>query len=280
MGIDPIEYTPWHGKRSGISHRMFVVIKKILNTSVRSKGVIVLLLIGGILVHLFPIITAVIFPQEKLTAEIMVRGTPTLEPYMRGELFLIFSILLAAVVTSDLISSDYHDNSFILYFSRPIKPPIYMISKFLGGISVISLFCFVMPMLFCITVISTQTGSDYWTSFKVMGLTALAGVLTTFFFTAMGLMLSSMTKRKAYAGVGTFVAFFAPTLIAEIFSEFNVNWRLLSPINVLHYTYDLIYGYDIPHNIDTSLFYVALFTYLLLPLVITYIVIQRRAVGK
>ncbi len=282
LGIEPIEYTVWKGERTTIFYRIRLIAEKVFKNNMSSKGVLALLIIGITLVHVFPILTAVIIPYETLTEDIMVAGTnrPMGGPYMENPFFALFTILLSAVVTSGIISSDYQDNSFILYFSRPIKPPVYLLSKLLGAASVIAVYCLLMPIIFCLVVISTQTGSDYISSFKVLGLTIFAGTFITIFFSAIGVMLSSMTKRKAYAGVGTFMAYFTPTFLSEFFAYFNVNWRLLSPITILQYTLRKIYGYDIPSGINLGYYYAALFVYLFIPLILTYLILKRRASGK
>ncbi len=282
LGIEPIQYTPWDGKRTPIFNRIVLIADKVFKKNIKAKGVLALLIIGSILVHVFPILTTAIIPFEKLTAEMMVKSAEMAMdvPYMMNPFFALFSILLAAVVTSDLISSDLQDNSFILYFSRPIKPAIYLTSKLLGSASVLAVYCLMMPLIFCLVVIATQTGSDYLSSLKVMGMTFVAGLFITFFFSTMGLMMSSVTKRKAYAGVGTFMAFFAPMIISEFFAHFNENWKLLSPVNILHYTFLRIYGYSIPGSIEVNYYYAALFGYLILPLLFTYYILQRRAMGK
>ncbi len=280
MGIEPIEYRTWNGVRTGMWQRVLVVVEGIVRKDIRSKGVLVLLIIGSILVHLFPMMTVVFLPQEKLSASMMAGSTFITEPYMKNGLFALFSILLAAVVTSDLISADYHDNSFVLYFSRPIKPALYMVSKLGGAATVMALFCLLPPIIYCVVVMGTQTGPDYLTGLKVTGMTLGACLLTLVFFSGMGLMLSSLTKRKAYAGVGTFMAFLVPMILSEFFMHFNRNWRLLNPVTVLHYSYDLIYGFRLPEDINQG--YHALFmgAYLLIPMMITYITLHRRAQGK
>ncbi len=273
MRIDPIEYTPWNGERTGLILRVFVIIKKIFKQNIKSKGVLVLLILGIILAHLFPIMSTVFIPRERLSADIV-------NTYMKDGFFALFSILLAAVVTSSLISSDYQDNSFVLYFSRPIKPAVYMFSKLFGAALVMALFCFLPPIIYCITVMGTQTGPDYWSGLKVTGMTVAAGLLTVIYFSSMGLMLSSLTKRKAYAGVGTFIAFLAPMTLSEFFVNFNVKWRLLNPIVILHYSFDLIYGFRLPDYIEFHEYLLSFLAYLFIPMAVTYYILQRRAVGK
>jgi len=43
----------------------------------------------------------------------------------------------------------------------------------------------------------------------------------------LGLMLSSLTTRKTYAAVGTFMAVFVLQVIAGIFQRYDPNWALL-----------------------------------------------------
>ncbi len=273
MGIDPIEYTTWKGERTGLFQRIFVIAGRIFKKNVKSKGVLLLLILGIILAHLFPIMFTVIVPKEKLTAEIV-------NPYMKDGFFALFSVLLAAVITSGLISSDYNDNSFVLYFSRPIKPTVYMFSKLLGAAVVMALFCFLPPVIYCITVMGTQTGPDYWSGIKVTGMTITAGLLTVIFFSNIGLMMSSVTKRKAYAGVGTFIAFLAPMILSEFFAHFNDKWRLLNPIAILHYSYDLIYGFQLPGYIEFHQYLLSFTAYMFIPMAVTYYILQRRARGR
>ncbi len=273
MRIDPIEYTLWDGDRTSLLQRIYVIVEKNFTKNVRSKGVLVLLILGIILAHLFPIMFAVFMPQKNLSADII-------NPYMKDGFFALFSILLAAVVTSSLISSDYQDNSFVLYFSRPIKPAVYMFAKLFGAATVLSIFCLLPPIIYCITIMGTQTGSDYLIGLKVTGMTVVAGLITIIYFSSMGLLLSSLTKRKAYAGVGTFITFLAPMIFSEFFAQFNLKWRLLSPIVVLQYTYDLIFGFQLPHYIEFHYYLVSFMAYLFIPMAVTYYILQRRAVGK
>ena len=70
--------------------------------------------------------------------------------YLGGGLFVIFSMLLAAIVTSDLISEDLASRSFVLYFSRALKVRDYLAGKAAGALLVMSLFCALPPVIRCI----------------------------------------------------------------------------------------------------------------------------------
>lgn len=396
MGISPIEYRPWQGKRTAYYQRFIVISKNILTQKLKSKWILALIIIGVVLVHVFPIIFYTIVPHEKLTAETMVGEEPEEEVdiivtgdvqiigkiivdgsfeingtlrlngsinlngnvkgtgvitgngstisnttitengsvtvtysiqvdgemeingslmglgYLEGELtisgsgvvagfgteedssviierqggylksglFIIFTILLASLICADLIAEDLADNSFILYFSRPLKPRDYIGGKILGALWVLIIFCFIPPIIFCLAVMGTQSSGDYGTSLNVFGSTIIAGLLTSFIFIPYGMVISSVTKRKAYATVGIFMSFFVLTIVGSIFQNFNRNWALINPINLILYSYDVLFGFSIPEGINSGLFGLAFLVILIVPLVAVYLRIQFKAVGK
>ncbi|MFO7991332.1 MAG: ABC transporter permease subunit [Thermoplasmata archaeon] len=276
MGISPIEYKPWKGERTAEHERAYVIAKDVLMNKMKSKGVLAVLIIGMILVHVFPAIFQSLIPHKKFTADMMI-GHGFMGSYLKGGLYVIFSLLLASVVTSDIISQDLKDNSFVLYFSRSITPVDYLLGKVSGGFTVMGMFCTLPLIAVGLAIIATQTGSDYGHSFEILGKAASAGLLTQSFFLFYGVMLSSFTKRKAYAGVGTFMSFFVLTIVAEVFAEFDENWKLLSPLNLLNYSYDRIFGYNIPNGVDEGLHSIVIAAVLIVPLVVLYLQTYRRA---
>lgn len=278
MGISPIEYKPWQGERTAKIQRPYVIAKDILLDKLKSKAVLALLIIGIILVHVFRAISLSLVPHEKLTASMMI-GQGVMVSYLKNGLYIIFSILLASVVSSDLISQDLNDNSFVLYFSRSIKPVDYLIGKVVGGFGVMSIFCTIPILGVGLAAIGTQSGSEYLHSFQILFKALAAGLLTQSVFLFYGVMLSSFTKRKAYAGVGTFMSFFVLTIVSGIFQQFDPNWQLLSPVNILNFSFDRIFGNDLPSGIDQGLHSIILVCILVIPLVILYYQIYRRA-GK
>ena len=179
-----------------------------------------------------------------------------------------------------MISQDLKDKSFVLYFSRPIKTLDYLTGKIGGALCITSIFTFIPFIFYCLIIIGTQTGDDYGGSLYVLGSTIIAGVLTTVFFISYGVMISSLTKKKTYAGVGIFMSFFVLTTIGSIFATFDQNWSLVSPTNLLFYSYDIIYGFDLPSDLNSNIFGVLFVCILFLPLVVTYFQVYRIEVGK
>ena len=280
MGINRIKYRPWSGERSSHLRRVYTISRKIFFQKLKSKGILAILIIGMVLVHAFPIIFGALMEHEELTAEMMVKNSDFWMAYLKNGLSVIFILLLVSVVCSDLIAQDLKDKSFVLYFSRPIKTLDYLTGKMGGALAVTSIFTLIPLVVFCLVMIGTQTGDDYSSSLNILGKTIIAGILTTVFFVSYGIMISSLTKKKTYAGVGIFMSFFVLTIIGDIFVNFNQNWGLASPTTLLFYSYDRIYGFDLPSDINSTIFGVLLFCILFLPLFVAFVQVYRKEVGK
>jgi hypothetical protein len=110
--------------------------------------------------------------------------------------------------------------------------------------------------------------------------TVLAGAWATFFLIPIGLMVSSLTSRRTYAAVGTFMILFVLTIISGIFGQFDPNWMFLDPGNVMGQSFNVIFGVDMPANVDGWLLGLAAFAYTVPPLAITYWLVLRRGVGN
>jgi hypothetical protein len=93
-------------------------------------------------------------------------------------------------------------------------------------------------------------------------------------------MMSSLTKRRTYAAAGTFMAIFVLGIVAGIFAQYDANWQLLDPGNVLSLTYDLIFGIEIPAGIDQGMIPLIAAAMTLVPLFVAYYQIVRKGVGK
>lgn len=274
MGINPIEYRAWKGVRSAQKSRLYVIAGSVFKHKMKSVGVLVLLAFGFLLLHAFQIIFTVLLPHESLDAQ-------TMYDYMgSGGAFAIFAILLAAVVASDLISEDLANSSFVLYFSRAIKVRDYLAGKTAAALFVMSLLCAIPPMMVAIASIATQTGQDYGGSAEVLGRTVIAGALATVFFVPFALMMSSFTKRKSYAAVGTFMSFFVMIIIAEIFAEFDPGWRVISPADSISFSFAWIFGVEVPAYVDGWALMGFMASFIVIPAFVVYIRVSRQVVGR
>ena len=271
MGIDPIRYKPWSGERTGTLDRVFIIAKTFFQQKLKSKWIMAFLILSLILMFVFSIIFNALMPHETLDAE-------TMSNQMSG--LFIFSILLAAMICSDSIAEDLRSNSFVLYFSRAMKTENYLAGKMGGVFLTLSLFSLIPPIIMAFVIMGTQSSSSYGASLGVLGYTIIAGFVATIFFIPLSVLISSLTTRKSYAAVGTFMTFFIMTIISAIFREFDTNWRLIDPGNVLSIFYDLLYGFGIPTDVDAGLFSVVFIGFIIIPMALLYLRIHMKAVGK
>jgi len=273
MGINPIEYSAWKGERSAQKARMYVIARSVFRHKIRSVGVLVLLILGFLMAHAFQLLFAVLSTHEALEAESMYE-------YMGfGNTLFILVILLAAVVTSDLIAEDMASRSFVLYFSRAVKVRDYLIGKAAATVLVMSLLCALPPLMVGIATMATQTGDDYAQSAGVLGRTAVAGALLTVFFVPYGMMMSSITNRKSYAAVGTFMSFFVLVIVAQIFSGFDEAWRIISPVDSLSFAFGWIFDVETPDYVNWGALACFLIGFMLIPAAFVYLRLKKQVVG-
>lgn len=424
MGIRAIEYRPWKGERTDPNRRWLVISRHIFQRNFKAPAVIAILIIGIMLAHAYPIITAVVFPHKEITnvdmvggnvmelfypsthtlnvtsGEVLIlgevkligtlnvtgpiqvkrglsldgtirgdgrvsewgategnattegivdlkgdlllgaeyidfddileivpvellplvesllsaNGTPQLsgqaslegsgfilgngtvegaevkddpievpsykQGYLTSGLLLIFAMLLAAIICADVIADDLANNSFVLYFSRPVRTGDYLLGKFVGLSLLMGIFCLLLPVLYVMVMIGTQTGSDYSGGLKILGLTLVAGIVTSLYFLPYGLLISSTTKSKAYAGVGIFMSFFVLSIISEIFQQFNENWMLIDPFENLFNFFQILYDGSLPDGISGGEVGVAITAFTVVPMVLVFYLLQRKGAGK
>ena len=77
MGIDPIGYKPWKGKRAGYYERIFVISTTMFRQKLKSKWILLLLILGMMLVYIFPIITFSLVPHLSILQDISFVGGST-----------------------------------------------------------------------------------------------------------------------------------------------------------------------------------------------------------
>jgi len=272
MSIDPITYKPWSGERTSHLERVWVMALAFFRQKLRSKWILLLLILGILLIYIISMFVYALTPHETLEAS-------TMAGQMGQELFFIFTILLVAMICSDTIAEDLRSNSFVLYFSRAMKTESYLAGKIGGAFLTLSVFCFFPPIVLAIAVMGTQSSSSYGESLGVLGRTVIAGLVTTFFFIPFGLFISSLTKRKSYASVGTFMSFFILMIVGEIFSEFNQDWELINPGRLFYYFSQAVFGLGLPSSVNVGLLTGIFLAFMLVPLFLVYLLINKKAVG-
>jgi ABC-2 type transport system permease protein len=123
--------------------------------------------------------------------------------------FLI--LLVATAVGSGSIADDLANRSITLYLSRPVRLEDYLAAK-VAAVGTWIAIAAVGPGLIGVTIVAALGVVPFGVSFGAFGGFLAVGLLTTFFFTALGIGLSALTSRPVFAGVGIF----GITLSAEI----------------------------------------------------------------
>jgi len=273
MGLNPIGYKPWDGKRTEHGRRFLVVAESILRHKLKTKWFLALLIIGTFLVHVMPLFIYSMMPHRELEAEVM-------RDYLGNGMYFIFEVILVALVCSDLISEDMRSNSFILYVSRAMGVKGYLLGKWTGAMVTIGLFTLLPPLAVAVAVTATQSGSDYLGSLKVIGQTLIAGVWSAAMLVPVGLAVSSLTAKKTYASVGTFMFFFGLMLVSGIFSGLSPDWNMISPPEVLYQSHTVLYGLELSDDVNRFLLGAMAFLLTVPPMALVYYRIMRKEAGK
>ncbi|HSV41916.1 MAG TPA: ABC transporter permease subunit [Methanomassiliicoccales archaeon] len=273
MSLDPIGYKPWSGKRTEHNRRPLVIADHILNYKIRSIWLIGLMILGMVLVHVFPLMINSLVYHKELTAT-------TMNSYMQSDLFFIFNIILVSLICSDLFSDDLRSNSIILYLSRAMSTGNYFLGKWMGAMLVLCFFTLVPPLAASIAIMATQAGPDYGSSLVVVLQTFLAGLWTALLLIPVGLAISAATSKRTYAGVATFMFFFVMFIVSSILFSFSDDWLLLSPMYILFRSYDVIYGITMPSGTNVVILAGMIFILMVPPLWFVYDKIRRKGVGK
>ncbi|UCC92876.1 MAG: ABC transporter permease subunit [Thermoplasmata archaeon] len=202
------------------------------------------------------------------------------EGYLTSPLFIIFTMLLAAIICADIIAADLADSSFVLYFSRHVRSLDYLLGKFVGLLWVMWLFCLIPPIAYVLVMMGTQTGDDFSGGLTILGKTIIAGLITAIYFLPYGLMISSFTKSKAYAGIGIFMSFFVLSIVAEIFSGNSDYWTLIDPFQLLYHMFKIMFNGTIPDDITSGMVAGAILAFTVIPMAVVIFWIQRKGAGK
>ena len=128
---------------------------------------------------------------------------------------LFFVTLLASTVGAGLIADDVHSNALTLYLSRPITQLDYLIAK--GAIlGTLVILITTLPLFIAALLAGFLNFVAWGVALAAMGWSIVLGLVLAGFFTAVPLLLSSLTPRKAYAAAGVFAISLGLTLTSAI----------------------------------------------------------------
>jgi uncharacterized membrane protein YedE/YeeE len=92
--------------------------------------------------------------------------------------------------------------------------------------------------------------------------------------------MSTITSKRTYAGVGTFMLFFILMIIAGILGSISADWELLSPQTVMHNSYYVLFGLELPGHVNAGLLGLMALVMTVPPILFVYDRVRRRGVGK
>jgi len=215
MSISLPTYTRREAPLLGRSHRVRAIVFAGLKREFRRPAAIVVMAFGILSTTAFAIVMVFLAP-------VFLQGQPldlTFFFIPADNLFLLFFVtLMASVVGAGLIADDVSTMALTLYLSRPITHADYLTAKAAILAPLIGMIA-VLP--FALTpFVAALLGQFPWdVAIVALGIGVGVGALFTAFYTALTLLLSSLTSRKAYAAAGVFAFTFGLVIPAELLAS-------------------------------------------------------------
>ncbi|MEP7025203.1 MAG: ABC transporter permease [Actinomycetota bacterium] len=146
-------------------------------------------------------------------------GAIPYDTYVPGVRVLIMTIFLAAQAP-ELVSRDLRSHVLPLYFARPMRRSDYPVAKLAAFI----LACLVMIeipelLLYLGTVLQAHGGSEIWTQTRGLVPGLLVGLMWSVLLAAIGLVLASLSGRRAYATGMIAIFFFLTFTLAGLLGQ-------------------------------------------------------------
>jgi ABC-2 type transport system permease protein len=140
-------------------------------------------------------------------------GYDTYVPQLR---VIVVTIFIAAQAP-ELVSRDLRSHVLPLYFSRPIRRTDYPLAKYLALTAALLLLIEVpLLILYAGTIASAKGGSGVWAETKALIPGLGMGLLWAVLMAAVGLVLASLTGRRAYATGIVAISCFLTWTVSEL----------------------------------------------------------------
>ncbi|MGA1793681.1 MAG: ABC transporter permease, partial [Thermoplasmatota archaeon] len=133
----------------------------------------------------------------------------------------LWIVLLTAVCGSGIIANDLRNNTFTLYFSRPITKSDYMVGKFLALSTILSVITLVPALIIFVARMAFINEPFIYIleHLWLLGGMLIASVVAIAIFSSIAMALSSMTNRGIFAGVGIFGSFIFASIVSDVMVE-------------------------------------------------------------
>ena len=137
----------------------------------------------------------------------------TYTPVLRNLIMIVF----VAVQAPELVSRDLRSRVLPLYFSRPIKTGDYPLAKYLGFTAALLVMLEVpLLLLYAGTIANVHGGSAVWAETRALIPGLLVALMFAMVLAAIGLLLASLTGRRAFATGAVAIFFLLTYTLAEI----------------------------------------------------------------
>jgi ABC-2 type transport system permease protein len=183
----------------------------------------------GVKAKIVPVITFVIICLPAVINAVVVALNPaqgrqisydTYVPQLRILVLLVF----IAAQAPELVSRDLRSHCLPLYFARPIRRIDYPLAKlaafFLALLAMIEI---PLLLLYIGTVTQAHGGSAIWSQTRALIPGLLLGVAWALVLAGLGLLLASLSGRRAYATGAVAIFFFLSWTLASSLTQIGLN---------------------------------------------------------
>ena len=141
-------------------------------------------------------------------------------------------ILFATLAAPEALCPDKRSRFVGIYLASPLTRTTYLLAKAAAVAAAVLLVTFGPPLLLLIGLALQNHGPRGYLAFsETLGQTVLAGVSLSVMFTAFGLVIPSLTDRRAFASAGSVLILIGSGAIARILSfglGLSDGWQLLA----------------------------------------------------
>jgi ABC-2 type transport system permease protein len=174
----------------------------------------------GIKAKIIPILAMVVICLPALVnAFAVAQNNPRLFGYdvYNPQLRVVVLIIFIAAQAPELVSRDLRSHVLPLYFSRPLRRGDYPLAKYIAlTLALLVLIEVPLLILYVGTIASAKSGSGVWHETKALIPGLGVGLMWAVLIAAIGLVLASLTGRRAYATGIVAIACFLTWIVSMV----------------------------------------------------------------
>jgi ABC-2 type transport system permease protein len=183
----------------------------------------------GIKAKIVPVITVVIMclPAVIDAAIVALSQTHTrqvsYDTYVPSLRIIVLLVFIAAQAP-ELVSRDLRSHCLPLYFARPIRRIDYPAAKLAAFfIALLAMIEIPLLLLYLGTIIQVHGGSAIWSETRALVPGLLLGILWALVLAALGLLLASLSGRRAFATGAIAIFFFLSYTLATLLTQIGLH---------------------------------------------------------